>query len=228
MGFKTKIAEMAQRLTGAQRAISELNGEDRRLREEHTAATEERRRLVEDLRPIDEAIAVMERAVDEHAALAREKDALGLILTFGNPRVPPAFGLWWVQPRSLLDLIALAPEWAKANLAAEMRTAIYEAGAASADRPRLLAEVSERLTSLEQQHKQLVTFAREQEPPIGFEYLPTVKKRRDDEEEQRRKDAAPAEVRRQETTAANAWHAARRGPTPSGYLSSPPRSSRWT
>ena len=168
MAVIEKLTDLAKKLTGAKDAMSDLRAADAALRQAHDQAQQQRSNLLSRRPPKSELVALAHAQVDQIAAAWHQQwgDALTRGLA-GSVDCAPDGRVLGLRPGDLLgygvlpnpvtmqDLIALAPEAAKAAFTAAIESTDYPAGVPMTDRMRLLAEVDERIAQAEAAHTRL-------------------------------------------------------------------------
>jgi hypothetical protein len=167
------LTDLAGRLAGARGALDDLHAADKELRKMHEDLQAERARLCGARPPHAELIAAAEEQVDALAAAWAAANGLQLVVAVGGSiDVQPSREVRGVISGNLLHapalmgmldvptLAALVPAQLKAGLRRLIEATEYAEGPPMSERPRLIAELDEKIADVEREHSQLVDQAR--------------------------------------------------------------------
>lgn len=216
--------------------LGDLLEEERRARAAYAAAAQELAHAESALLPLAEALAQVAPAVDPFKANWRRDYGHGLVQLLAAPGRVPVLPSWLTGQlaavgfaaafvtAALQDVLKAAAECREEWTVAPDGTPFYQPGLPRAERPKAIAEITARTTSLEARHTQLVEYIAEKLRELGQQhepaYLEHVKKRKDDEAAKAKKSAAAVQEAVEAEAEGDKWHraASGRGPVRSAYL----------
>jgi len=152
------ISDLAQRMAGAQTALADLHDADRSMRHEHEQLIAERARVAASLPPRTELIERLATDVDELGSRWRQMHAAGVVAAGQPSEISTALGTSLITGVGVIDLGALCgllPAALKEGLGAIVRGTPFEEGPARGERPRLLADLDQRIQAIEDEHSRL-------------------------------------------------------------------------